>query len=252
MALTLNQVVQRIRNLALAHHQINSFYFGDVPEFDANGEILYAGCFCQQLPGSINSLTKLKRYSFRVYFLDLVGVSTDTEGNETEVLSDMSSVASDFIAMLKSSVYQDDWEIAEVSPETPVTEGLGDMVAGCFIDIGIDVENLTDVCQVPADEIEFEEDFDMARTKLIPYTATGSEGETFTVSDIAGKIVLAAYRAGSYKRIITTTPTDTDKIRVSGTDLGSNKGIQATGNVRLSSGDFLSSGELLDFLVWSA
>lgn len=250
MALTLNQVIHRIQTLALAHKQINHFRQGEIPEADVNGEITYPACFCELLPGSIDRTAHTQRFGFRLFLVDLVAVSTDTEGNEQEVLSDMHSVAADMVSMLMNTDY-DDWDVLETSTTVPLTEQLNDLVAGVQLDINIDVEYLADRCQVPQDEVEFEEDFDMARTRILPYVGTGVEGETFTPDNLAGKTVLAVFRAGSYKRAITTVPTDTDKIKVAGTDLGDRKGILATtGAVTLSSGDFLVSGEVVDFLIY--
>lgn len=251
MALTLNQVVARLRTLALSHLQVNSFYFGRVPEFDANGDIDYPGCFVEQLPGQISRTDHQHRLVFRIHFLDMVHVAEETEGNETEVLSDMNEVARDFLSMLMYSDYEDDWSIDPVSGQDFVEESLGDQVAGCYIDVAILIDFLADRCQVPSTDVTFETDFEMARTRILTYTGTGSEGDSFTVTDLSGKNVLSAYRAGSYKRIITTTPTDTEKIKITGTDLGTRKGILAsTGNVALASGDALMSGEILDFLIY--
>jgi len=128
---------------------------------------------------------------------------------------------------------------------------LGDLVAGCYLDIGVNTEYDANRCQVPADDVTFETDFDMARTRLLTYTGTGSEGDGFTVTDLAGKIVLSVFRAGAYKRAITTLPTDSDKMQVVGTDLGSRKGIlSTTGAVAMQTGDGLLSGEVLDFLIY--
>jgi len=247
---SLNQIVDRLRSLSLSHKQINSFYFGDPHEFTFNGEIEYGACFLELLPGSNSRATKFKTFSLRAYFLDRVGVSEDTEGNETEVLSDMSSVADDFLAMLR--YYEDDWEVNDDSTFTPHTEFLEDMVAGVSIEVRINVEFLSDRCQVPATDVTFETDFDMARTKILTYTASGSEGDSFTVTGLAGKTVLAVYRGGFYKRAKTTVPTDYDSIQVVGTDLGSNKGISSTtGVVGLVTGDSPVANEIIDFLIWS-
>lgn len=250
MGLTLNQITARLKTLALSHLQINSFYFGDIPEFDANGEIAYAACFATLLPGSIDRNEHSQRYTFRIYFVDLVPEVTKSEKNETEVLSDMYSVAADFMAMLNYTDYQDDWWIEPVTPQTPIEEGMNDLVAGCYIDVQINTDYLVDRCQVPAD-VTFETDFDMARTRILTYTGTGSEGDSFTVTDLAGKIVLAVFRAGNYRRGITTLPTTSDSIRVVGTDLGDRKGIlSSTGAVGLQEGDALVNGEFLDFLLY--
>ena len=238
-----------MKSLALSHKQLRTAYFGDPWEFDST-EIVYGACFIQQIPGTITREDHLQKFGFRVFFLDRVGVSEDTEGNETEVLSDMSSVAADYLAML--NYYEDDFLTDAVSPFQSVTEVLNDMVAGVYVDITIGVDYLADRCQVPADDVTFETDFDMARTKILTYTGTGSEGDSFEVTGLAGKTVLSVYRAGAYKRAITTVPVDSDKLRVVGTDLGSNKGIlSSTGFVGFQSGDGLVSGEVLDFLIWS-
>jgi hypothetical protein len=251
--MTLNQIITRVRTLALSHHQVNDFYFGDVQEFLANGEINYPAVFLEQQPGSISRTEKQQRFNFRLYALNRVGVSTDTEGNETEVLSDMNSVVSDIYAMLLSSTYQDDWMISDNVTVGYYTESLEDMVAGASIDIGVLIDFLADRCQVPSSDVSFETDIDMARTRLISYESAGLSGDSFTVSSIAGKIVLAAYRAGNYKRPILTTPTDASKIKVTGTDVSTKTDeimILATGAIELEAGDSLLNDEILDFLIY--
>lgn len=251
MALTLNQTIARIRTLALSHLQINSFYFGALPEFDTNGEINYAACFLEQRPGSIDRSERKQSFNFRIYFLDLVPESTNSEENETDVLSDMHSVAADFMAMLNYSEYQDDWWIEDGSSLVPVDETLNDLVAGVYMEFTVNTEYAADRCQIPTGSVIFENDIDMARTKILSYTGTGSEGNSFSVTNLSGKVVMTVYRATDYKRAIVTVPTDTDKIQIVGTDLGDRKGIlSTTGFVGLVVGDSLISGEILDFLIY--
>jgi hypothetical protein len=246
--MTLNQIVSRVRSLALSHKMVRTFRFGGPDEFLANGEVVYGACFVELLNGSDSRVTKLKTYNLRFYFLDRVHVSEEARTNETEVLSDMASVGDDMLAMLR---YYDDWEIGDNSSFLRRVEFTEDEVAGFSLDVSVSVESLSDRCQVPAEDVTFETDFDMARTKIIPYTASGSEGDSFTVSDISGKIVLGAFRAGPFKKVSTSLPSDSDTIKVAGTDLGLNKGILATGSVGLQTGDGLVSGEQLNFLVWA-
>lgn len=248
--MTLNQVIDRVRTLALSHKQINSFYFGDVPEFDANGEVNYPACFLEITPGRIDRVEKMQRFNFRLYLVDLVPESTESEQNETDVLSDMHSVCADLLSMLMYSQYEDDWRIAETSTVTPVTESLNDLVAGVHADIEIGVDFLADRCQVPATDVNPNNDFDMARTRILTYEGTGIEGDSFNAG-IAGKIVLAIFRAGQYRRGITSVPTQSDKIQVVGADLGERKGIlSTTGVVSLQVNDGLMEGEILDFLIY--
>lgn len=252
MALSLNQIVDRLRTLALAHKQIKSFYFGAPGEFDiqgGDGDVTYPALFCEKLPGSTNRAQHQHQYNFRLYFYDLVGVAEAAEENETDVLSDMDSVGLDFLAMLMSATYQDDWMISDNVSEESREEQLGDMVAGSVREVGILIDFLADSCQVPQDTVTFNEDFDMARTKIITYDATGSEGNSWSVSGIAGKIVIAAYRAGLYKRTLVTVA-DSEEIQLVGTVLDNNQGIATTGVIILPTGDAPVPDEKFDFLIW--
>lgn len=246
--LTLNQIVKRLETLALSHDQINHFYFGEVHEFDAE-DISYPACFLEMQPSVVNRAGHLTTYNFRVYFLDLVKVSEGTEENETEVLSDMAAVMQDFLAMIMYHEYQDTWMIGDSVNFVPVTEVLNDMDAGVVADIAVSVEFLADRCQVPADNVDFDNTFDMSRTKIVTYDATGSEGNSWNVPVIAGKIVIAAYRAGQYKRILITTP-DSEEIQLGGTVLDDDRGIAATGVVTLQTDDQPISDEKFDFLIY--
>jgi hypothetical protein len=255
MALTLNQIIARLRTLALSHDQINSFYQGDPWEFDSNGDVTFPALFLEPVAGVIDRTERLTKYGFKCYFLDLVKVANDTEGNEQEVLSDMASVAEDFIAMLNYSGYQDDWLIEQRSSLSPVTEALNDMAAGQVLEIVIEVEFLSDRCQVPASEIVFEDDdggivlLDPAKKpRTLTYTSVGDSGDSFTVPSLAGKFVIAAFRAGSYKRVSVNATTDSEIIRVHGAQ--QTGGIVATGTVDLEDGDTLINDEKLDFIYY--
>lgn len=252
--MTLNQILQRFRTLGLAHKQIRTVFFGQPSDFDikgGEGDVIYPALFIEKLPGVTSRASHQHRYNFRLYFYDLVKVAEGTNDNREDVLSDMDSVALDYLAMLMSATYQDDWVIVDDVAEESREEQLGDSVAGSVREIGIFIDFLADSCQVPADDVTFNEDFDMARTRILTYTGTGSEGDSFSVAALAGKVVLAAYRAGMYKRCIVTLPADSDKIQVVGTDLGSRKGIlSTTGFVGLQTGDALMSGEVLDFIIY--
>lgn len=249
--LTLNQIVERIRTLSLSHRQVNSFYYGDAHEQLSNGDLTYPVVFLESQPGNIDRVNKIQTFNFRLSSLDLVNVAADTELNETDVLSDRSSVVDDLIAMIANPIYQYDWQISTNIPKGLPTEKNEDMTAGAEVDISITVDYLTDSCQAPADDVEFEQTFNMARTKIHTYTATGSETYTFAVAELANKHILAVYRAGRYKRAVAVAPTDTERIQVGTVDVGSGKGILGDGTCTLETDDLLMADEILDFLYYS-
>jgi hypothetical protein len=249
MPLTFNQIVARIRSLSLSHDQVNDFYFGDPHEFLANGDITYPCVFLESFPGVIDRANKIQRFTFRLYAYDLVHVATDTEENETEVLSDMSSVADDLLSMFFSPTYQDDWIIGDTALKGFGTEKLDDMVAGAELEITIGVEYFADSCQVPAEDVEFPQNIDMPRTKILTFTATGGEN-TFAVATLANKHVLAAWRTLAYKRVTAAVPDDSEKIQVGTVDMGSGQGILGDGTATLKLGDTLLANEKVDFLYY--
>ncbi len=87
--------------------------------------------------------------------------------------------------------------------------------------------------------------------KVYPYVADGTEGDLFMVSAIIGLKIWGVWRAGQFRKPILTTPTDSERIQIQGTDMGTDKGIVANGLVGLQPGDGLIAGEKLDFGYYS-
>lgn len=228
---------------------INTALYGEPHEFNANEDIVYPCCFISSEVGSIDRVNKVQQYVFRFHFYDLVHVATDTEANEEEVLSDMSQVADDFLSMISNPVYQEDWFLADTGLKGLATEQLHDMVGGAQLEVGINIDYIEDSCQVPADDVEFPQDIDMPRTKILTYTATGGEN-SFAVPTLSGKHVLAAWRALAYKRVVAVVPNDDEKIQVGVTDAGNGQGIVGDGMATLRVGDQLIADEKVDFLYY--
>lgn len=93
--------------------------------------------------------------------------------------------------------------------------------------------------------------FSTVYTKIIQYTATGSETNPFTVVGLDGLRILGVVRAGTYKRVTAGAVSDDETIKITGTELEDNKGIESSGGeVTLNSGDALVAGEKLDFIYY--
>lgn len=141
--LTLNQIVKTIKDLANAHKQIKSVYFGDIADYLSKGEDnLYPSLYFDVTGGNIQG--KSLTLNFSLYFFDRM-LPEDT--NETEVISDMLDVAQDILAQMKYNNY--------IFDETPsvnisfLTEDTPDLLAGVKIDMSLDVPFLADRCAVP-------------------------------------------------------------------------------------------------------
>lgn len=144
MAQTLNQIVQTITNLANAHKQIKSVYFGEISDYLSRGtENIYPSLFFDLTGGSVAS--RSVTLSFSLYFFDRM-LPEDT--NETEVLSDQLEICQDIIAQLRHNNF--DFDEAENITLSFFTEDTPELLAGVRADITLELSNVADRCQVPS------------------------------------------------------------------------------------------------------
>jgi len=141
--LTLNQVVDTITQIATAHKQIKSVYFGDIADYLSKGtDNIYPSLYYDVTGANIQG--KSLTLNFSLYFFDRM-LAENT--NETEVLSDMLEVAQDILAQLKyNNFIFDEMTSATISF---ITEDTPDLLAGVKVDMALDIPFLADRCQVP-------------------------------------------------------------------------------------------------------
>jgi len=140
--MTLNQIVKRITTYANNHEQIKFVFFGDVWDRLSNGEVTYPSMFFNLTNATL--LAKQIEYNFSLYFMDRMLME---ESNETEVLSDMTLIAQDIIAELRSPT--EEWIVGDNANITFYTESDPDYLAGIKIDITLRLSSLNNTCQIP-------------------------------------------------------------------------------------------------------
>jgi hypothetical protein len=157
--MTLKQVIKRLKGIALAHRQINHFFIGDFSEFLANGEVIYPACFVElNEQATISKADKLTTYPFIIHFFDLLDNSIDSNANEFEIKSDLSSIAQDYMALLNYSEYRD-WDISETNQMKIAKYQLADVTAGVSISCNISTRYNSNRCQAPVTGLPTETDF---------------------------------------------------------------------------------------------
>jgi hypothetical protein len=141
--MTLNQVVTTITNLANAHEQIKSVYFGDLSDYMSRGtENIYPSLFFDLTGGNIQE--KSTTLNFSLYFFDRM-LPEDT--NETEVLSDQLEICQDIIAQLRYNNFEFDEGLSATL--SFFTEDTPDLLAGVKADITIELPYTANRCVVP-------------------------------------------------------------------------------------------------------
>lgn len=183
--MTLNQVLKRLEQLALSHQQINHFFFGDVVEWLAEKDIRYPACCVEIVKCEINKDDKQTKYNFNVWFLDLVGVTTEALVNEQDCMSDLTSIAEDYLAMLNFSGYQDFFTINTSYDLEYYIEKFEDLTVAVRTSVQIGVDNLSDRCAVPADDVVFEpgspfESITFNENLVFKFVYVGTDSETAT------------------------------------------------------------------------
>jgi hypothetical protein len=208
--MTLNQTIKRIEAIALAHKQINHFYYGNLAEWLAQptGKVKYPACFAEHNSSNISTAGKFLTHNFRLYFLDLVNVVNEAEANDQEVLSDMMSVAGDINALFQDYAYNDTWYIAGVGPITLYSEKLTDYVAGVSVDLPVQTFYLTDACAVPASALP-SDSVVIVQTgndwQWVHYTLP-ADSNVVTIASVAGKTVQGIFRDDMPQQLVASAP----------------------------------------------
>ena len=243
MTLTLNQIIKRLKTAAESHKQIATFISTDYFEqyMTEPDRIEYPVCVSVIGDPVISRTLKQTDHPFKIYFLDLVNVSSDTKANQQDIYSDMMEVAKDFVALLQNNDWRDDWEIGKDVSVEIIRDGSEDVVCGVSISVNIKTAFTADRCQVPSTAIPTENDINMATSTLIKNTIDrDAETNTITITEAISKRILGIWRDGIYKRWVTGTPASTQEIKFD----------SSTGILTLFTGDIFLENEQLDILVY--
>lgn len=167
MSLTLNQVVKRIETIATRHRQINQFLMGDAVDFLTFGDLTYPCVVCDVGDGVIDRDNRSSLYNIKLMICDLADVSMNSRKNELEVMSDLTSIAQDIIAMMNYSGYDTTWSIGSPISTQYLVEKFDDVVIALDMTIPITVRYDANRCWVPT-TLTFENYEDMSSADFRP------------------------------------------------------------------------------------
>jgi hypothetical protein len=139
--MTLNQIVKQITGYGTSHPQISTVYFGDFADKLDDADIVYPAMFYDLESG--NFLAKQLSFTFSIYLLDRHLVETDAQ----EVLSDMSLVAEDIVARLRTP--SNEWITSDTINMQFFREAEPDYLAGVRLDVSITLPSINNRCQIP-------------------------------------------------------------------------------------------------------
>lgn len=140
--LTLNQIKQLIVGWLNSHAQLNSVYYEDDFDFNAERNINYPVCNIEYIESNLNN--KAMNHSFKITLADLI--NDNIVGIEDEIYSDMLQVAEDFFTWLQN------FEGFEASKSTNIQKFVndtGDRTAGIVFRIILSVIRPQNTCSKP-------------------------------------------------------------------------------------------------------
>lgn len=139
--MTLNQITTQIKSYGLNHPQINYVLFGEFADKLDDEDVTYPAMFIDLQ--SANFSAKQLSYVFNIYLLDRHLQETDA----LEVLSDMSLVAEDMVALFRAPTTT--WVVDDSLPMQFFREADPDFLAGVRIDVTLKLPSLNNRCQIP-------------------------------------------------------------------------------------------------------
>ena len=139
--MTLNQIIAQITSYGTSHPQINTVIFGDFADKLDDADVVYPAMFYDLTGG--NFLAKQLSFSFSIYLLDRHLVETGAQ----EVLSDMSLVAEDIVARLRTPT--NEWITSDNINVQFFLEAEPDYLAGVRLDVTITLPSINNRCQIP-------------------------------------------------------------------------------------------------------
>lgn len=154
--ITLNQIIAQLESFSSLHAQVNGFGHGNTSQYkeeNSSGKIGYPYVFANEIGANANIsvLSGYFTYTIQLIFSDLV---RKDRSNETEVKSDMTRIALDYINALRSPRYFDLNGKGFISRDvsfnlTYFTEDYQDRVSGCYFDLVIKTKIDLNECIIP-------------------------------------------------------------------------------------------------------
>lgn len=151
MEKTINQIKKDLNEVATAHRQINSFFFGDFIDAISGDAVDYTLMVCTLQPGTMGD-------DFVNVNLNIVICDKYNEENHDmidEIHSDCLQICRDIFNTFKQIRFEDYLEIDGDVSTTPFINRGHDITAGWSMDMNLKVYDNENWCGIPYDSFDF-------------------------------------------------------------------------------------------------
>lgn len=143
--MTLNNLIETLRQYASSHRQLNDFGHGAIEELGASRDQVYPLMWVG-VPTATYSGNAV-RYPLQLILIDLM---FDDRSNELEVQSDMMLIGLDTVAYLRDNPDFDFTIEGDITIDF-ISERYTDLVAGCVLSFTLEDPKPLDRCVIPKD-----------------------------------------------------------------------------------------------------
>lgn len=155
---TYNNIIDKLKDIGSKHHQISTVTTGDIFDIDLQKNTKYALMHIN--PVNVVTARYGLTYNFQIFVMDLV---EPDNSNEQQVYSSVLQICVDLISIFRNSVYQSpgDNDINDPIYFTdgdytlnPFTERFDQAVTGWVFQLGVNVDNSFQTCNIPIEPAE--------------------------------------------------------------------------------------------------
>lgn len=149
--ITFNNIVSKFEAFCTDHFFIKTFSYGSPADVDLDKFEQYPLLHLVYTGGDYNS-PKAKTYNLEVYILTLPPSEADKNAQQKEAISDAEQVAEDILADIQNggNIFQFGFHYDLVNASvTPLEEEKSNALAGCLLDMAIQVPYTYDSCNAP-------------------------------------------------------------------------------------------------------
>ena len=147
---TLNKILKRLELFQTQHKQLNSFFFGKIPEIGASNSVNYPLLYCQLAEDSSEVNERVEYFNMEFWIVDLPNTKTGKDRSVQEVLSDTKQIANDLVAYLRYTNFSEGSLLIDlpVSMRDLIDAG-DDCVSGWSFTLRLKTANQLDLCGIP-------------------------------------------------------------------------------------------------------
>ena len=150
---TYNEIIDKLKSIGEKHEQISTVTTSDIFDIDLEKNTKYALMHIN--PVNVVTARYGLTYNFQIFVMDLV---EPDNSNEQQVYSTILQICVDLISIFRNSKYQSSTDTDINSPIyftegdytlEPFTERFDQAVTGWVFQIGVNVDNSFQTCEIP-------------------------------------------------------------------------------------------------------